>query len=410
MKITGVSVKQRKLIIYEDTKYYDGKAYHETTKDKLHEMIFSKSYTSKFIPIKKDDDKTFEQSFNDFVKIANTLRKASIGLGEDGKEALINFYKTSNSIQTAKTIFFNYCNKENIKPEQITDIEYQFINNASTGALIYADNNYQGQVYEYDINSFYPSIMRCNKFKIPIKQGEIKTISKNEFDKMKSTFFCYGIYKCIITSEKSEKPNKLFRFNKLNYYTTQSMRHAQLLGLNIELVEEKDNFLYYSKDTLIQGNKLFGWFVDTLYKLKKENPKLKEFKEILNCLWGLLSKQKKTTIVIDLNKPSDIDLDTDKINILSQIMDDDKITITYQYKNNNFVNDFGRIKTFLLSQGRLKIAEILKDHLENIKNLHTDGWKSSKKLDIELGDGIGQVRYEGSRNVKIIHVNKVVDI
>ena len=227
---------------------------------------------------------------------------------------------------------------------------------------------------------------------------------------MKSTFFCYGIYKCIITSEKSEKPNKLFRFNKLNYYTTQSMRHAQLLGLNIELVEEKDNFLYYSKDTLIQGNKLFGWFVDTLYKLKKENPKLKEFKEILNCLWGLLSKQKKTTIVIDLNKPSDIDLDTDKIDILSQIIEGDKITITYQYKNNNFVNNFGRIKSFLLSQGRLILAEILKDQLENLKHVNTDGWKSSKKLDIELGDGIGHVRYEGSRNVKIIHVNKVVDV
>ena len=58
---------------------------------------------------------------------------------------------------------------------------------------------------------------------------------------MKNTFFCYGIYKCKISSEQ---PNKLFRFNKLNYYTTQSLRHAKLLGLNIELVEEKDNFLY----------------------------------------------------------------------------------------------------------------------------------------------------------------------
>ena len=406
MKITGISNKQRKLIIYEDTKYYDGKEYHETTKDKLHEMIFSKSYTSKYIPIKKDEDKTFEQSFNDFVKTANALRKASLGLCEDG-EALINFYKTGNSIQTAKTIFFNFCNKENIKPEQITDIEYEFINNSSTGALIYADKDYEGPVYEYDINSFYPSIMRSDKFKIPIKQGEIKTISKIDFDKMKSTFFNYGIYKCIITSEKT---NKLFRFNKLNYYTTQSIRHAQLLGLNIELVEEENNFLYYSKNTLIQGNKLFGYFVDTLYKLKKENPKLKEFKEILNCLWGLLSKQKKTTIVIDLNKPSDIDLDTTKINILSQIMEGDKITITYQYKNNNFVNNFARLKPFLLSQGRLKLVELLHEYKDNIKQIHTDGFKTDIKINFDLGVEIGELRYEGNRNVKIINVNKIVDV
>jgi len=407
MKITGISSKQRKLIIYEDTKYYDGKEYHQTTKEQLHEWIFSKSYTSKYIPIKKHEEKTFEQTFKDFVKTANALRKASLGLGEEN-ESLVNFYKTGNSIQTAKTIFFNYCNKEKIKPEPITDQEYEFINNSTTGALMFGNNGYTGPVYEYDINSFYPNIMKSNQFKIPIKQGEIKTLSKIEFEKMKNTFFCYGIYKCKISSEQ---PNKLFRFNKNNFYTTQSLRHAKLLGLNIELIDEKDNFLYYSKDTLIQGNKLFGYFVETLYKLKKENPNLKEFKEILNCLWGLLSKQKKTSIVIDMNEPSDIDLDTDKINILSQVLEGDKITITYQYKNNNFVYDFGRMKPFLLSQGRLKLCELLVNHIENIEQVNTDGFKSSKKLDIECGDGIGELRYEGERqNVKIINLNKVIDV
>ena len=178
MKITGVSVKQRKLIIYENFTYFDGKEYHETSKEKLHEMLFSKSYTSKFIPIKKHEDKTFEQSFKDFVKSANLLRKASLGLGENG-ESLVNFYKTSNSIQTAKTIFFNYCNKEKIVTEPITDQEYQFIKNSSIGALMFSNNGYTGPIYEYDINSFYPNIMRSDKFKIPIEQGEIKTLSKN---------------------------------------------------------------------------------------------------------------------------------------------------------------------------------------------------------------------------------------
>ena len=93
------------------------------------------------------------------------------------------------------------------------------------------------------------------------------------------------------------------------------------------------------------------------------------------------------------------------------MLEGDKITITYQYKNNNFVYDFGRMKPFLLSQGRLKLCELLVNHIENIEQVNTDGFKSSKKLDIECGDGIGELRYEGERkNVKIINLNKVIDV
>ena len=54
---------------------------------------------------------------------------------------------------------------------------------------------------------------------------------------------------------------------------------------------------------------------------------------------------------------------------------------------------------------------LLVDHIEFIVHLNTDGFKSSIKLDIELGDGIGELRYEGERkNVKIVHINKIVDI
>ncbi len=46
-----------------------------------------------------------------------------------------------------------------------------------------------------------------------------------------------------------------------------------------------------------------------------------------------------------------------------------------------------------------------------MEHLQTDGFKSSKKLDLELGDGIGDLRFERCRkNVKIVHINKVIDI
>ena len=73
MKIYGTSKKQRKLIIYEhidndSVKYYDGKDYKETTKEIIHQYAFTKSYSSTYIPIQKTENKSFEESFNEFVE------------------------------------------------------------------------------------------------------------------------------------------------------------------------------------------------------------------------------------------------------------------------------------------------------------------------------------------------------
>ena len=127
----------------------------------------------------------------------------------------------------------------------------------------------------------------------------------------------------------------------------------------------------------------------------------------------MLVQGKKTRLIIDLNKPSDINLNTDDIEILSQIIEKDKCIIEYMFKNTScFKTDFGRMKSCLLSQGRLKMSQLLVDHVENIESLNTDGWKSKIELtDLKLGNGLGDLRYEGKReNVKILNVHKIVDI
>ena len=78
MKIAGISRKQRKLIIYDENNYFDGKDYHETTKEEIKRFSFLNSYKSKYIPIKKDENKTFEECFTEFVEKANTLRTLSL--------------------------------------------------------------------------------------------------------------------------------------------------------------------------------------------------------------------------------------------------------------------------------------------------------------------------------------------
>ena len=77
----------------------------------------------------------------------------TLGLGANG-QALINLYKTGSITQTAMTIFYDYCNREKIKPDPITALECTFIKKSSVGALIYSNNDYEGPAYEYDINSF----------------------------------------------------------------------------------------------------------------------------------------------------------------------------------------------------------------------------------------------------------------
>ena len=154
---------------------------------------------------------------------------------------------------------------------------------------------------------------------------------------------------------------------------------------------------------------MFRWFVDILYELKGKD---KRFKEILNSLWGCLVQEKKTRLVIDLTKESDVNLNTDEVEILSQIIEKNKCIIEYIYKNkSSFKTDFARLKPFILSQCRLKMSMLLIDHVESIEQINTDGFKSHIKLDIECGNGIGDLRYEGKReNVKIVNVNKIVDV
>ncbi len=139
----------------------------------------------------------------------------------------------------------------------------------------------------------------------------------------------------------------------------------------------------------------------------------KRFKEILNCLWGLLCKNKITTLRLDMDKECNIDLDTDEVEILSQCIKGNFMIIEYEYINkSSFVCDFARMKPFLLSNARLKLSELIYNHIDNIHKIHTDGFISSIELSKSLlGDDIGNLRFEGYRkNVKIFNVNKIIDI
>jgi len=202
---------------------------------------------------------------------------------------------------------------------------------------------------------------------------------------------------------------KLFRFNKLNYYTHFDLTRAKELGLEIKLIiDEQPNFLYYSRDKLITGTELFGNYVNTLFDLKQK--KLPRAKQILNVLWGALSQKKVNKHTIS-NK-----LETDYV-----IPDDYDLTEIKPYDDNNthigitnndkqFKLGFGRIKPFLISKGRSMISKIIEPYNNNlvrtnepniynivkIVRCHTDGFLlTHKPIDLSIGNNIGELKYEG---------------
>ena len=80
------------------------------------------------------------------------------------------------------------------------------------------------------------------------------------------------------------------------------------------------NFLFYSKDKLMNGAYLFKNFVDELYELKQQ--KVNGAKDILNTLWGGLTETMHYNHSIETYKETHID----DANI-TRINCDDKINI-----------------------------------------------------------------------------------
>ena len=313
----------------------------------------------------------------------------------------INFFRCGTKKAMANYLFQKY-NKSLIKPEELTIDEHRWIKLASIGALSNCEMGKYEKLYNYDINSMYPSIMKSQN-KLPMKKGEFKNLTIEEFNNIK--YFQIGIYRTIINKSNDSNTNKLFRFNKNNYYTHIDLENARKLKLNIEIIIDDDyNFLYYSRDKCITYNEIFQKFVDLLYPLKYVSPLIKQ---TLNILWGSL---------IELNtKKHYVGNDNYKIS-----NDDDIISINPSYNNKLLIKtikntqiyktNYARLSPFILAKGRYIMSELLYEYRDSIKYIRTDGFLSTEPLNnLKLGENIGELRYEGYyNNVEIINLNKII--
>ena len=411
--VYGISRKARKVLVYDPStnprQCWNGKEHLTFTSIEVREMYTKKSNKSKYIPIEKEDGKTLEDTYDSFVELAEKVLQET--------EGKINLYKTGTSSKVSLKLFFDEMTNRMIEADPIDEKEGIFLHNTNQGAIIYSDKDgYTGKGYSYDVNSLYPSIMKSVNFRVPIKKGTFRKLTKTEFENMLNTFFQYGIYRVQIDVSSYHKYPKLFRVNKNNYYTSIDLNVAKGMGLRMEIIEDgEDNFLHYGADSSMTGSQLFKNYVDYLSNLRKTTGD-KIYKLFLNQLWGGLCQFNKVPkpILYDVTKPFDYGetfSNNENVMIIKQGFTTwPKWKIEYMYKSRLYRYSWARLKPFMLAKGRETIGRIMKPHLQHIHRIHTDGFVSSKELDIETGTDIGKLRYEGyKRMVTIAHSNQVLD-
>jgi hypothetical protein len=401
--------EEKTIMMYDKKDFmgYNGKEEHKLTKEEWNNIKYK--FDSPYILMPRDSrgyrdeegnklDLTLQEEYKLTIKIAEILKKESKGV--------INMFKNGSYHDTALSLFDKMIKYINAEP--LLQDETIWIRESSFSALIYAEE-YEGEIYKYDVKSLYPYLMNLPTLKFPIKRGEFKKIDKFE------QYPKFGIYKCIIKPSEDLNTNKLFKFNTSNKYSNIDIYNARHLGLEIELIQDEDiNFLEYTSDKLITFNEVFSNYVKFLFALKDKQGNSEEIKllnvgskKILNILWGSLCEVDKKKYFLK----DEISLDDDEEIISIKPYEDQRgsfITIQTSKINNYYKTPFARLCPFLLSQGRKHMSEIMKPYKDSIKQIQTDGFSSTVKIHENKSVNIGELKFEGSTKEGIIkHCNSV---
>ena len=279
-----------------------------------------------------------------------------------------NYYR--NHSNNVKGFLKRLIKKEHLNFEPITVLEESYFNKTYKGGINYG---YPGvhDCTTYDFKFFYPSIMSSSEFQIATTEGiikEIKTVLPKKFK--------YGIYNIKITST-DEFFNMIFAFSQNNHYSHYSLNfvleYNKYYGGTIELEFMSNQALMYND--LIDGCDVFCTWYTILWRLKKELPNNKLIKKLGSSAWGELQSKKniwKTEDEINDEK-LDIGFEYDNeyhIEEIRQKPSGDVYRLT-NLKKNMYEHQF-RLKAFLTDFGRVKIAKIALQYINNVVRIQTD--------------------------------------
>lgn len=386
----------------ETVRIFDGKKMYKITKEKFMEK--KNDYRYPYLFIKKDNELSLQDSYAQFITEADLLKELTKGK--------INMYKTNSYRLTAMQLFHDLT--PNIQPEDIKPDEAEWIERTTRGPMAWA-KKYKGKCYKYDIVSYYPNIMKNQKFSVPIKRGKFIKLTKEQFDKL--TFYQFGIYRCIIK-------NADYRYIKTdndNYHTHIDLTLAKKMNYEIELIEdEQPNFLHWDANSRVNGNKIFDNFINYLFPLKQQGHEVA--KKLINVLWGGLCQKNKIRLIHNEKQITTIRKDQTMTEITPILNKENEFDVIVR-DNETYCTNFARLAPFLLATGRKMIVNVMAPNMKNIVRVHTDGFISTKKLEfssnksnkgsgsidyVKFGKDIGNIKYEGyNDNINIHHVNKI---
>ena len=339
------------------------------------------------------EGKSMKETHSMYKEYAEQLKEAT--------EGTINMFKTGNIKRTVLELFGRF--NKNITVEDITVKEFNWLEDGTMGSLTYAEE-YKGIGYLFDFCSMYPGILSSLNFMLPIKEGEFSYISKEEFEAKK--YFSVGIYHCQVEKSTDENINKLFKFNRKNKYTNIDLQRAKELKLNINHIDKKPNALIYSRDKLINGNKVFKQYVDLLFDLKYRNVAGNAPKQLLNQLWGLLCEKRELSKVIDEDDTENFELSKGRTVTSITPLNDNKLLVKYAIQKRLYETPFARLKPFLLAYGRKNLSRIVEKIIDKVKWMHTDGFIVTEKVEVKTGDKLGELKYCGYyANTEITRTN-----
>lgn len=244
------------------------------------------------------------------------------------------------------------------------------------------------QSYGYDFSNQYAGNLASKHFEFPMQNGEEKYLKKlPSKDKIQ-----FGIYRVMITSSD---PNirKVFSFSKNHTYTHTDVIHAMNLKdmgfeMSIELRTDLDNnCLIYTKDKLVDGDKVFGKWYKTIIELKKKYPKNMLLKFLSSSLWGHLCSSNDKTVddkdIDNYNMDWEDGDDVDWIILDKHSKNDGSFYYKVRNKHKPYKTNF-RLKPFITAFCRMKIATTALMDLDNVIRIHTDNVTLKEPLDLDF--------------------------
>ena len=343
-------------------------------------------------------------------------------------EMVLTFYKMYGGNATSKNTQSPSKQIGTFYYAQINPIkfhEYKFFEACYNGGLTYlkGSKTFYKNCYGYDFKMCYPELMSSKNFKIPCDEGQ--ELILDSFDSLidkKTRMIKFGLYRCDIdavspSAEWDEFDPEIFHMvfkyspNKTYTHTDLNFLKVQFPEVGFRLIQDGlPNALIYSD--FVTGEAMFGFWLKRIYGIKKELPKNKLVKHLSSKMWGHLIEGNSSQLSDDQINEQKIKFgsgpDCTHIYLEEITRKDGSVLNVISPKNKMYKHQI-RIKPFLLSEARVKIAMVALRDPNHVIRIQTDGIVFDKPFDTRAFNNlVGEDKSTGSFYYH--HVNHYIRI